>query len=233
MARRKLLQLAEDVCEDDIIAALKSDGAYIDIDPQVVNPNQTVRMTTRFRDSRLNTATARAAIECEWRFHEPRIEERWKARATRGHQPDTSSQPATPPHPENHKGTTNGCSMTECGWRVHRYFEPHVSEQTIQKCLFWRGQPIVDERGEPVTLTRVVAPRVQSHHRNDQWERLLWRPAPQALQLLAALLVPLAALAVSTSGEGASSRWWDLVGLGFGSETIRNILTGQPAPPAT
>jgi hypothetical protein len=69
--------------------------------------------------------------------------------------------------------------------------------------------------------------RQLGRHRKDKWERWVWRPAPQALQLFAALLVPLAALAVTTAGEGASGRWWDLVGLGFGSETIRNILSGQ------
>ena len=58
---------------------------------------------------------------------------------------------------------------------------------------------------------------------------------PEALQLGAALLVPLAALAVTQAGEGSSGNWWDLVGVGFGSEMIRNILTAAPpqAGPST
>jgi hypothetical protein len=228
MARRLLLQLAEGVSEEEIAAALKNDEAYIDTDPHVVNPNQTVRLTVRFRDPRLNVATARAAIECEWHFHEPRMEGRWNARGKRGRRTDSSQ-----PEPRrNGNGAAQG-AMTECGWRVHRCFEPSTAEQVIETRFFWRGQPIVNGNGQPVILTRVVTPREPSQHRQDTWERLLWRPAPQALQLFAALLVPLAALAVTTSGEAASSQWWDLVGLGFGSETIRNILTGQPTPPAT
>jgi len=67
----------------------------------------------------------------------------------------------------------------------------------------------------------------------DRFERIF----PEALQLGAALLVPLATLAVTQSDQGASGQWWELIGVGFGSETIRAILTGKgeqtstPTPP--
>ena len=71
-ARRQLLQLSERVSECDIVAALANGEADIDLDPQFVNPNQTVRVTVRFRNPRLNGATARGAVQCEWCFKEPR-----------------------------------------------------------------------------------------------------------------------------------------------------------------
>jgi hypothetical protein len=51
--------------------------------------------------------------------------------------------------------------------------------------------------------------------------------------MLAALLVPLTTLAITTADGAISGRWWDLVGIGFGSEAIRNILTGEQRPPTT
>jgi hypothetical protein len=56
------------------------------------------------------------------------------------------------------------------------------------------------------------------------WDRYF----PEALQLGAALLVPLATLAVTQADQGISGRGWELLGVGFGSETIRGILTGKP-----
>jgi hypothetical protein len=63
----------------------------------------------------------------------------------------------------------------------------------------------------------------------DRFERIF----PEGLQLAAALLVPLATLAVTQSDQGTSGQWWELIGVGFGSETIRGILTGKEEQPAT
>jgi hypothetical protein len=221
-ARRQLLLLSEGVSECNIVAALQNGEADIDLDPQVVNPNQTVRMTVRFRDRSLNDTTARGAIQCEWRYKEPR---RTQLLALKN-KPAAAGPSAFESQPG--EGTeSQPQSQIEYGWRVHRYFEPGILDQDVEVRFFWKGKPII-RNGDPtpVTLKRVVVPRERTHHKKDRLERLLWRPLPQALQLLAALLVPLAALAVTTAGEPASGQWWDLVGLGFGSETIRNILTG-------
>jgi hypothetical protein len=206
MARQKLLQLAEGVSEENIVCALENGQAQIELDPQFVNPNQTVRMTVRFRDPRLNGASARGAVECEWRFSPPTVKT-WRGGAA--------------------KDATQPQDYRECGWKVHRYFEPGILEQTVETYFFWNGQPVLAKSdSKPVKCTRTVAPQERIQHRKDKWE-LRRRALPEALQLVAALLVPLAALAITTTGEAASGRWWDLVGLGFGSETIRNILTGQ------
>ncbi len=224
-ARRQLRQLSEGVSECDIVAALQNGEADIDLDPQVVNPNQTVRMTIRFRDRTLNDKTARGAIQCEWCFKEPRRTPllQWKGEPSA---PATASSDAQPCESSERQG------QIEYGWRVHRYFEPGILDQDVEVRFFWKGKPILRKcDSKPATLKRVVVPRERTHHKKDRVERWLWRPLPQALQLMAALLVPLAALAVTTAGEPAAGQWWDLVGLGFGSETIRNILTGPQASP--
>jgi hypothetical protein len=43
-------------------------------------------------------------------------------------------------------------------------------------------------------------------------------------------LVPLAALASATLNGGSTGHWWALVALGFGSDTIKNILVGRDEP---
>jgi hypothetical protein len=49
-------------------------------------------------------------------------------------------------------------------------------------------------------------------------------------QLSAALLVPLATLATTTIGGGAGN-WWELIAIGFGSDTIKSILVGRQESP--
>jgi len=221
-ARSLLLQLAEGISEQDIVDALQQQQARIELDPQIVNPNQTVRMGVRFRDPKLNGAAARGAIECEWHFQETMAAGLIKTPGFLKRflnwlksKDDSANEDAKPQE------------QKECGWKIHRYFEPDIAEQTIETYFFYKGKPVTMKSGaEPVKCTKVVSVQERSHHRKDKRERWLWRPLPQALQLLAALLVPLAALAFTTTGEGTSGRWWDLVGLGFGSETIRNILSG-------
>jgi len=61
------------------------------------------------------------------------------------------------------------------------------------------------------------------------WGGKAERIFPEALQIGAALLVPLAALAVTQSEQGTTGQWWQLVALGFNSEVIRGILTGNTA----
>ena len=222
-ARRQLLQLAEGVSEEQMVEALRSgDAAQIELDPQFVTPNTTVRMSVRFRDGKLNAATAREAIACEWRFKPPRATT-WRG----GLAPDELHMPLEAPNQ----------SQTESGWRINRYFEPEIGEQTVEVGFYHRGVPVMKDGAVPkgeaakgsdlVTCTRVIRPQEATRQKRD---RRVWRHFPQVVQLLAALLVPLAALAASTAGDADTGRWWDLMSLGFGSETIRSILTGQQPP---
>jgi hypothetical protein len=233
-ARRRLRQLTEGIDEQDLIKALESANsdkdeerqAQIELDPQFVDPNQTVRATIRFRDPRLNGATARGEIQCEWRFREPH---RWARRMATFWTKAIDAPPSSGATAVAGSEPT-GQEQCEIGWHVYRYFEPGVARQEIEVRFYYKGTPVADAAGEPVVLRKVVRPGERAHHKKDRLERWLWRPLPQALQLFAALLVPLAALAVTTAGEASSGQWWDLVGIGFGSETIRNILTGPQSP---
>jgi hypothetical protein len=78
---------------------------------------------------------------------------------------------------------------------------------------------------------------------DEKWWERTERPRPgpcgpeawsrvglEFIQLVAALLVPLVALAASTLRGGSTGQWWELVALGFGSDTIKNILVGRDEP---
>ena len=97
------------------------------------------------------------------------------------------------------------------------------------------------EAGQPASTleyTLTIRPQAKAGMSSEWWGRRVERVFPEALQLGAALLVPLATLAITQAGQGSSGSWWELLGVGFGSETIRAILTGKseqagsPAHPA-
>jgi hypothetical protein len=235
------LELAEGTSPADIVTALAKRQADIDLDPQVVNPNQTIRMTVRFRDEKLNSATARGAVRCEWRFLPPRTRALTKLKKRKDVPAQVTDHRADDPNKGEGMApaATDLQPETASGFRINHYFEPDIVEQVVEARFYCKGSPVLADntpgvppgpvsRDGSVLYRWKISPGQGSRTQPDRWERWIWRHAPQLLGLCAALLVPLATLAITTtSGDVSSSHWWDLVGLGFGSETIRNILTGQ------
>jgi hypothetical protein len=227
-ARQLIRQLAEYVTETKIVEAIRLGEADIVMDPQEVAPNQTVRLAVRFREARINGAAARAAIRVVWYFDEPSM---------------IGFGDRTVPHwprlnrirewLRDHFGTRElpPVAQTDTGWRIYRYFEPLVKEQKIAVRFFYEGSAIEVPDSVASCYQRTVTPRELAIHKKEgreKWFRFWF----QTVQMLAALLVPLATLAVTTAGEPSTGRWWDIVGIGFGSEAIRNILTGEQTPPS-
>jgi hypothetical protein len=64
---------------------------------------------------------------------------------------------------------------------------------------------------------------------NENWQRFLL----EVTQVGAALLVPLATLASNTVSGGTASHWWEIVALGFASDTIKNIIVGKDSTSPT
>jgi len=224
-ARLLLRELAQRIPYFVIISALRDCRAVIEVDPQIVSRNEKTRLFLRFRDPDFNSAAARLSVECEW---------------------ELVDRPCTSIHRER-------------GWEIYHYFENDVTQSEITVRFYYRGRPLakVEEPlggtpsvgglvaesllagQEPARLEykKIVSPLAQDLN-SDSWWRFyrserLQRFMPEALQLAAALLVPLAALAVAQAGQANGSHWWDLIGIGFGSETIRNILTGSPEQSST
>ena len=118
-------------------------------------------------------------------------------------------------------------SMSETGWSVHHYFESDIDHSTVTASF-------VDSQGRPVTLKQVGPPgsdpwwvRTERPHPSrlgpENWSRL----RIEAVQLGAALLVPMATLASSTINGATTSQPWELIAIGFGADTIKNILVGK------
>ena len=97
----------------------------------------------------------------------------------------------------------------------------------VVNARFYRnGQPVPKTAGGTDRLEYKREIRLQVY--KQDWGNRVERVFPEAIQLFAALLVPLATLAVTQSTEGTTGRWWELIGVGFGSEMIRSILMGKP-----
>ena len=145
----------------------------------------------------------------------------------------------------------------EDGWDVYNYFEKGTDYSDIG-VNFYRSSGIRIELtpterpdpapGGPIDATP-TAPRPAklspSGEADDasQWPKRrvflrtssAWREnwlrfRLETVQLLATLLVPLVALASTTLNGGSTGHWWALVAIGFGSDTIKNILVGRDEP---
>lgn len=215
-AKRLLRQLAEGVSEADITNALRSGGAFLVMDPSVPRPDRTIRFSVRFRQENLNTAAAKQLITCNWTFDDtflPRIPWVRRSLLERWLKPSTEGQPTKP---------RMHLALPENGWFVHHYFEKLVYESVVSVAFF-------DSQGKPIQLVAgenwpgmVVHPRPDKRG-NENWQRFIL----EVTQVGAALLVPLATLASNTINGGTTSFWWEIVALGFGSDTIKNIIVGK------
>jgi hypothetical protein len=209
-ARLLIDELAEGVDVDQILTALQACQASIEMSPQVVQTNEKARFALRFKDPALNTAAARRSILCEWAFQ---------------------SQPNNSPQPEKTEARVNTNPQTEHGWEIYHYFAANVTRCEVIVRFYVNGElvnktPVGDQQPAALEYKQTIHP--QARGRDFRVAERFERVFPEALQLGAALLVPLATLAVTQAGQGTSGSWWELLGVGFGSETIRAILTGKP-----
>jgi hypothetical protein len=228
-AKSLLRELAENVSEMKVVEALQAGMADITMDPAIPRPNQRIRFSVRFRDARFNTAAAREQMTCHWTFCDRR---RWNlGRAVSGqlHRFGGWVVGIEAPVPEKPLG--------EQGWSVHHYFERDIKRSDIS-VRFSKAS------GEFVVLSPAVPPAAaptgpvwhtqsepvyRSRRSREGWQRF-WI---EMLQIGAALLVPLATLASQTvSDAGTGGSWWQLVVIGFASDTIKSILVGRQDPPA-
>jgi hypothetical protein len=231
-ARRLLQQLSEPTTVKEIVDALQEGRAEIEMDPQCVGPNQTLKLSVRFLDPRLNSANLRDAIQCEWTFDEPTMMD---ARAqARRHWPRATEVVDRFATLLPYRGrSATPVAQRERGWVVHRYLEAGVERQNLSVGFFRDGRELnIPAEIVATRYRKTVEPSERSNNGKESHEKWL-RFGFQTVQMLAALLVPLATLAITTAGDATTGRWWDLVGIGFGSEAIRNILTSEQSTPTT
>jgi hypothetical protein len=215
-AKRLLRQLAEGVSERDVIKALQSGGATLAMDPSVARPDRTIRFSVRFRQANLNTAAARQLVSCRWVFTDSYVPQiPWIKRLMAKVRQWVSREGAS-------SSTVEDILLPEDGWYVHHYFEKDVFTSAVSVNFH-------NSHGEAIALTPgeywpvlPVKPR-PSRRGKENWQRFIL----EVTQVGAALLIPLATLASTTISGGTGAHWWELVAIGFGSDTIKNILVGK------
>jgi hypothetical protein len=221
-ARLLLRQLAEDVTGEDIVEAVKNNNAFIDVDPSLLRPNRKIKFSIRFRTFKLNYAAARDLVTCHWQFKD--LHRSRSQRFLLGLTALKRRLAGTPQPDELDDACSSDTQFKEEGWDVHHYYESDVFKSIISVSFDdQHGKPV--DLGEPTPASwfkRVECIR-QSRRNKEKWART-WL---EASQLAAALLVPLAALASTTLNGGSVGQWWELVVLGFGSDTIKNILVSR------
>lgn len=209
-AKRLLRQLAEGVSEQDIVKALQNGGAMIVMDPSIARPDRTIRFSVRFRQPNLNSSAARQIVSCHWVFTDSSLRRFSRIRGALVRIRGEASE---------------GLQLPEEGWSVHHYFEKYVITSAISVSFH-------DSNGVPINLssganwsTLSVKP-VPDRRGREKWQRF----SLEITQLVAALLVPLATLASTTVTGGSGTHLWELFAIGFGSDTIKNILVGKNEP---
>jgi len=225
-AKSILRQLAEGVTEDDIVTALQEGNATIVMDPAIPRPNQKIRFFVRFRVVHLNTSAARELVDCRWDFLDMHLAGYQKAARRLRDVPRLFSrqqQVQRALESERLKGT----SLSEHGWYVHHYFEKDVAQSEISISFYDSEGKLLDlglpKDADAGHWSRLTEPLEPSRRPTDKWGRA-WL---ELFQLAAALFVPLATLASTTLSGGSSGRWWELIAIGFGSDTIKSILVGR------
>lgn len=227
-AKRVLRELAEGVFEEDIKTDLRNGLVRIIMDPSVPRPNQKIRFTVCFRRDKLNNSAARQDVSCRWLFKDHHAASALQ-RTTDPLRSVTEKDPTKRAEALADRDTT---PLSEDGWYVHHYFEKDVDQTTVSVSFYdSAGQPVVlpegDDPAQPPWFRAVHAIR-ESRRPQEKWSRALL----EVFQMIAALLIPLATLAASTLAGSASTQWWELIALGFGSDTIKSILVGrQDSPP--
>jgi hypothetical protein len=211
-----LWRLSENIFKDDVKQALAAGKAKLVLDPENPAVNQRFRISVCFSDPHLDVATARDQLSCRWTI----------STAMLG--PRKLFQPwervAVGPKVKH-----------EEGWHAFHYFENRSVSADISVEIS-DGNDVVtlaaNPRGEFPSITIKSTPNWRGR---EKYARTILEIA----QLAAALLVPLAALASSTVTGGGEGRWWAVAGLGFGTDTIKNIILGNdattpppPSPPA-
>jgi len=110
----------------------------------------------------------------------------------------------------------------EQGWHAFHYFEngSASTEILVDVCDGDDTLTLAPNPGEFPTITVTPTPNWRGKEKSA-------RTILEIVQLAAALLIPLAALASSTVNGGSEGKWWTLVALGFGTDTIKNIISGK------
>ncbi|UWZ82589.1 hypothetical protein [Occallatibacter riparius] len=241
-ARSLLRQLAEGVDPRALIEALQAGEAQIELDPQSVGSGERVRMSVRFRRPTFNSAAARREILCEWRISaqsgtlQSGTPEKAPVTTSSAGDAGNSLPPASPGSVLDASETSPRSDESrpsyyrERGWDVYHYFESFLRSCPVEVRFYWEGKPVTVNPGSdrPLIYQYEIDLQVENASRRksarkDSVRRVIF----ETFELGAVLLVPLCALAISTADQNTTGFWWQLVGLGFGSDTIRSVLSGQ------
>jgi hypothetical protein len=225
-ARQLIRELAQGVDLNQITTALRKCEASIEMSPQAVQANEKARLSLRFKNPDLNKTAALESVICEWSF---------------GSQsnPQHSSTPSTwrswfsrsPTPVEQTRSVANPLPQNERGWEIFHYFVDTVTAYDVTVRFYVDGELVskTDAAPDPPLEYKKTVPLPKRARDPRGWSvKRLELIFPEFLQLFASLLVPLATLAVTQANQGTSGSWWELLGVGFGSETVRAILTGKP-----
>jgi hypothetical protein len=220
-ARLLLRQLASGISTDDIVKALVAGKAMIVWDPQNPGSNQKIRYHLCFLQDDLNAAVARESVTCRWHFEDQHAS---KLTGTfRALRPPTNptarvedDSPAGASR-EEQAASDNSVSFNEEGWSVYHYLEPDVTNSTIDVAFYDSRGDLIELKGADWTH-RTIELRPQK--RKGAWAAF----GLETVQLGATVLVPLATLAVTTASGAAVGHWWELIGIGFGADTLKNII---------
>ena len=231
-AQLMLQQMREGIYPDNLTQAIQAgdQAVYIDMDPGAASVNQPVRLSVWFRRGDFNGSAACEEFVCVWDFgHDGRSDlgQMQKAsnfvreQARRAVATIQRAEPAQPPqHPEQGKAA----NLTEQGRTVSHFF-PAAREYTVQVHFedATTGQAVQDASGQTVILQKPIQVALA------QQERLGERTWTEGIRLVIALFAAVIALFAGAWEQllklGVGPGLIAVFLLGFGADTIKNLLT--------
>jgi hypothetical protein len=219
-ARTLVREMREGIYEKDVLDEIgRPDQAEVIPDPRKPHPDLPVNLCIRFRDPRFNSAAAIDRLSCKWEFPSHLNEQGWKVcHYFLGTEPvvGQSSELQSPPSAQPDEGRSAAPPPAEKKPKI-------LSERDINIKVTVQSQEGAEDAPRELPCTIEMQPRRRPDYS---------RSAAEGLRFLIAFGVALAGL---LSGAVAQLQKLDLVpatlaivGLGFGADTVKNLLTQPP-----
>ena len=225
-------EMREDTYEEDVLAEITKPGqAEVAIDTQRTRPLLPIFFSIAFKDTRFNNAAALRRLVCHWCFPDGMHELSWNVChyfTGQEHVPATPPQ-ACDPQPAPASGPAVAPQDAKLSWPTfrRRHRRPPLQHFIIYAAISGRRVQQSQELPVPPLHTTIVVQKMKHGDRA--------RLVAEVLRFSIAFGIALAGLLSGALDQLSKLDFIPatiaILALGFGANSIKNLLT-QPAPPA-
>lgn len=222
-AKRLVSEMSDGIYSEDIKKEIVEKRVEIRLDRNVVRAFEPALLNVHFKIPRFETCSARDEWLCEWDFGHAPFEGETTAQDAKTGMGEAKTQAAP-----TQKGNQN--NLTEEGWSVAHYF-PGPRDYTLTvKFRDEEGTDINEANVIPTKTLTVGGPNEQT---SSKWHKRIDYNA--SLRLVLALIPAVVGMVGGVKDEFLKMDLFlamgAIFGVGFASDTVKNLLTQKPTKP--